>query len=280
MPGNAITPTPIFSPPGVASPDGFAAPPGALCYIRWARAQYNGAMKTLILSDIHSNIYALEAIWAKEHDCDLTLCAGDLVDYGPYPREVIDWVRAHNVRCVQGNHDAWVAALYRQAARLEDVPVEERTWALLNVNTLEEADIQYLAALPKALTIHLDGVAYGVKHMYRDYEEIVSRHAFEQFCGEAFDHSTPAGVTRLILGHTHRQGIRFLSDERFWLNPGSASYRRKDDPDQSAHYATITDGWVSLKWAAYDVAPLRRFVQGAQLKESELAVANFFFGPR
>lgn len=49
-------------------------------------------MKALILSDIHSNIYALEAIWNKERDSDLILCAGDLVDYGPFPQEVLAWV--------------------------------------------------------------------------------------------------------------------------------------------------------------------------------------------
>ena len=62
-------------------------------------------MKALIISDIHSNIFALEAIWQREHDCDVVFCAGDLVDYGPSPGEVIAWVQAHGVACVQGNHD-------------------------------------------------------------------------------------------------------------------------------------------------------------------------------
>ena len=62
-------------------------------------------MKTLIISDLHSNIYALEAIWNKERDSDIVYCAGDLVDYGPYPKEVLNWVQSHNVHCVQGNHD-------------------------------------------------------------------------------------------------------------------------------------------------------------------------------
>ena len=82
------------------------------------------------------------------------------------------------------------------------------------------------------------------------------------------------------MGHTHRQSIRYLSDMCSWLNPGSVSYRRRDDPDQAAHYATIIDGKISLKRAEYDISPLYRFVQNISLKESEMEVANFFFGPR
>ena len=63
-------------------------------------------MKLLILSDVHANPCALDAIWAKESDCDAIYCTGDLVDYGPFPVEVIRWFREHNVKCVLGNHDA------------------------------------------------------------------------------------------------------------------------------------------------------------------------------
>ncbi len=101
-------------------------------------------MKTLIVSDIHSNIYALEAIWKYENDSDIVYCAGDLVDYGPYPKEVLDWVRSHNVHCVQGNHDRWIVTCYRDGKTLEHLPLDERTWAHHNVSLLQEHDIEYL----------------------------------------------------------------------------------------------------------------------------------------
>ncbi len=83
---------------------------------------------------------------------------------------------------------------------------------------------------------------------------------------------------RLILGHTHRQAVRYLSDEVFWLNPGSASYRRYDDPDQTAHYATIIDGVISLKRLSYDMERLRQAVSQIELIDSEMRVAlrSFF----
>jgi putative phosphoesterase len=234
-------------------------------------------MKALILSDLHSNIYALEAIWKKEHDSDLVLCAGDTVDYGPYPNEVIAWLQEHNAQCVQGNHDAWVATSYRKGETLESAAEEERAWYHLNASLLGKEDIQFLENLPVSLTFELDGIVYGMQHIYRDYREIVSLHAYEQFRAQAFDSGLSDRISRLILGHTHRQSVRYLSDELLWLNPGSASYRRHDDPDQTTHYITITDGEISLKRLAYDFSPLTHFVDKIRLKESEMEVARFFF---
>jgi len=237
-------------------------------------------MKALILSDLHSNIYALEAIWKKEQDSDAVFCAGDVVDYGPYPCEVLDWLRAHQVHCVQGNHDAWVAQNYRQGNGLAGIPAADREWVHLTVEQMDEADVLFLENLPQVLTFELDGIVYGLKHNFREYNEIVSLHAYHEFRLNTFDSSLSNRISRLIFGHTHRQSVRYLSDEYLWLNPGSSSYRRKDDPDQSAHYATIIDGKISLKRLEYDISPLYHAIQQIELKEAEMRVAHFYFGPR
>ena len=237
-------------------------------------------MKTLVLSDIHANIIALEAVWEKEKDCDRIICCGDLVDYGPYPREVLAWVCAHDVTCVQGNHDRWVPKAYREGRTLETVPVEERGWENLNASLLTEEEIRFLEALPIARVVELDGVHYGMTHMYIEYKEIVSLYGFRQFTTELFNGAAPAPVKRMLMGHTHRQSIRYLADDTFWMNPGSVSYRRRDDPDQAAHYATITDGRISLKRADYDVSRLRKVLQTVKLRDSEMEVASYYWGSR
>jgi putative phosphoesterase len=234
-------------------------------------------MKALILSDVHSNIVALEAIWAKEKDSDLVYCAGDLVDYGPYPQEVIAWLQAHEVPCVQGNHDAWVCLNYRRGRFLDKVPALERGWVNYTATVLSEADICYLEQLPQSLTFSLDGFLYGLTHLYQDYEEIVSLHHYEQFRRERFAHVSYA---RLIMGHTHRQAVRYLSDDLLWLNPGSVSYRRSDDPDQTAHFATIVDGRISLHRLTYDLTHLYQAVQVLDLCPQESQAGLRIFGPR
>ncbi len=222
-------------------------------------------MKTLILSDIHSNIHALETILAREKDSDLIYCAGDLVDYGPNPTEVIAWVRANKIPCVKGNHDQWVVMNYRNGRFLETVAAEERAWVHHNAALLSEQEIEFLEQLPEALTFDCDGIPYGLTHLYRDYDEIVSLYEFEQFCDVTFNKP----INRLVIGHTHRQAVRYLSDDVLWLNPGSVSYRRFGDPDQTAHYSVIIDGQISLRRLAYDFTAVYHTMSQVPLKASE-----------
>ena len=64
-------------------------------------------MKIAILSDIHSNIHALEAVWKDINyvQPDEIYCLGDLVGYGAYPNDTIDFVRKNNIPTVMGNYD-------------------------------------------------------------------------------------------------------------------------------------------------------------------------------
>ena len=62
-----------------------------------------GLMKIVIVSDIHANLAALRAL--PERDYDQLWCIGDLVDYGPRPHEVVQWMRGHATVAVRGNHD-------------------------------------------------------------------------------------------------------------------------------------------------------------------------------
>ena len=70
-------------------------------------------MRYLILSDIHSNVEALESCVqrAKQAGYDSVLCCGDIVGYGPDPVEAIDMVRGLNTTCIRGNHDRVASGL-------------------------------------------------------------------------------------------------------------------------------------------------------------------------
>jgi len=233
-------------------------------------------MKALILSDVHSNIVALEAIWAREGDADAIYCAGDLVDYGVYPRETLAWMRARNVVCVQGNHDRQVAETFYEPA-LWHVPESALQWRHHNARRLSASDVDFLMSLPEAVTFELDGIRYGMTHLYRNYDLILSRHAYRSFCRTRFPDSA---IDRLILGHTHRQGMMILGEREVWLNPGSVSYRRQDDPDREAHYIVIEDGAVSLRSVPYDHDAVYAEVMQQRVAIDEMRVAQWFFGPR
>ncbi|MGI2295715.1 metallophosphoesterase family protein [Paenibacillus sp. GXUN7292] len=236
-------------------------------------------MKALIISDIHSNIYALEAIRKAEPDCDVIYCAGDLVDYGPFPREVIEWVHKNEVICVRGNHDDIMIDIYRNNNGGHDIEEGQLKWAHHNARLLGEAEISFLESIPDYRIFEMDGCSYTMQHLYDNYLTIDSLPKYDAFWAERNDGTIKAaGERRIIFGHTHRSCIHFLSDTSLWLNPGSVSYRRRDDPSKEAHYFTITDGKIAMKSLVYDRAPLLEAAQKLQLTEDDLKTAYFFFG--
>ena len=104
-------------------------------------------MRYLILSDIHGNWEALDAVLcaARAEGYEHILCCGDVVGYGADPNAVTDWVRAAASYVVRGNHD-------KACVGLEDLawfnPVA-RTSAQWTAGILREENIEYLKKLPK-----------------------------------------------------------------------------------------------------------------------------------
>lgn len=86
----------------------------------------------------------------------------------------------------------------------------------------------------------------------------------------------------MIFGHTHRQCIHVLDQHMLWLNPGSVSYRRPDDPDKTAHYAVIENGEIRLCQVPYDrshsLEEARKLNKAHGMMETELQDFFFFFG--
>ena len=244
-------------------------------------------MKILVISDIHSNIWALEAILNIEHDYDLICCAGDFVDYGTAPDKVINWaIKQKNAYFVQGNHDLLTVKEWYKG-EYKTITSSCYKWVHHNCERLNESHIDFLKNLPRCMRFEADNITYTLQHQYdHQYGIIQSRYEFNHF----WQHQIPIAADEqlyqkercLIFGHTHRQGCYMLEDQMRWLNPGSISYRRPDDPDKTAHYAIITDGKLSLKRAVYNSTPLlneaKRFYKEKNMLETELQDFFFFFG--
>ena len=103
-------------------------------------------MRYLILSDIHSNWEALEAVLKDAAGAyDTVLCCGDLVGYCADPNRVLDWCRANVKRIVRGNHDKVVAGL----DGLEWFNPVAQAASLWTRHELTPENLDYLANLPK-----------------------------------------------------------------------------------------------------------------------------------
>jgi putative phosphoesterase len=221
-------------------------------------------MKILIVSDIHGNWPALQAVLAAEPDADHILCLGDLVNYGPHPAECVRWAMdvGSTGRFIQGNHD--------RAFGCDETPHCSPAY-------------QLLAESMQVATSHL--LAPEIKHYLA---ELQPQQRF-QFAGAkcAACHATPtdplyhylgeeSGVTLweselvraghpdfLFVGHTHVP-MKTQFQRTQVVNPGSVGQPKHGDP--RAAYAIWSDGVVSLRRTVYDVEQTIRAFSGLALE--------------
>lgn len=242
-------------------------------------------MKILLISDIHANIQALEAVLNAERDWDMLACAGDYVDYGTSPKEVIACIKSLDKPkvLVIGNHDRHLINTY-QSGEYQKVSGHAYKWVHYDCSLMSECDVAWLDALPIHASFEADGIHYLMQHQLKDggYDTIEHPIQFRSCWKEWSGHEIPSdSEPRMIFGHSHRQCVHQL-DGCSWINPGSISYRRPDDPDKYAQYMTITDGTIAFKHVPYDrsvqFAVAKDFRRRDAMMETELQDFWFFFG--
>jgi len=204
-------------------------------------------MRVLVLSDIHGNIDALEAVLAAEPAVDRVLCLGDTVDYGPAPDATVRWIRTNVQDVIRGNHDNAMGLDEdcRSAGPFLRLSVESRRRTSPFLTDDERA---YLGALPIRRRVQLDGKRIEMVHatpsdpLYR----YLPPSSEEEWRREA----AGVGADLLLVGHTHLPDLVDLGTVQL-VNPGSVGFPRSGDP--RASYSVIVDGVPELRKVAYDV---------------------------
>lgn len=202
-------------------------------------------MRTLVISDVHGNLAALEAVLAAE-PWDELVCLGDLVGYGPEPAACVELVRRHSVVVVQGNHDRALADGVPPRCRPSFEELARVTHAITRVD-LSPGDLAFLRGLPRWLFLERSGRRFLLVHAapsdplyrYREPDDSGWSREIELARADVF-----------LVGHTHRQYEAEVEGVRI-VNPGSVGQPRDGDP--SAAYALIEDGEVRLGRASYPV---------------------------
>jgi predicted phosphodiesterase len=232
----------------------------------------NVLLRYLILSDVHSNLEALEECLAAAHGkFDEVLCLGDLVGYGPEPNPVVERVRGISRVIVRGNHDKACSGVtgtedFNPLARIATEWTRER---------LSTEHLSFLRALP-AGPIEVDGLEL-VHGSPRDEDEYVvdSYDALPILEGLAFP--------LVFFGHTHIQGgfaidaqgrftaigcqspsasapftLQIAEGARYLINPGSVGQPR--DGDWRAAFAIFDADQrvVAYYRVPYDVATTQK----------------------
>ena len=228
-------------------------------------------MRLAVLSDIHANLAALEAVHDAMPEVDEVWVLGDIVGYGPQPNEVIVALQEIGARSVMGNHDG-------AAIGTVDVswfnPDAARAIGWTSEVIDENARV-YLGTLPE---VRRDGELTAVHGSPRDP-------TWEYVTGTDVASANLASFdTRICLhGHTHVP-IIFRADEgtvemvaatpgspvtiregRLLLNPGSVGQPRDGDPAASFVVLDTEAGTAEFHRVSYDIDRTQRLMRDAGL---------------
>lgn len=243
-------------------------------------------MKVLLISDIHSNITCLNAVWEKEKQADKIICLGDLVDLGCNPSEVIAWAREHGVICVAGNHDRSLAAYCRKHGKADN-PLEAENFQQYNSCFLSESDLDYLDFVPNERVLEIDGIVYYFNHVYIESDmhyvkkEIIAHNSaacFEKIWDERVGDRFKDLRRRIVFGHTHQCTYCSVDGKREFLNPGSLSYRVLRDGDtKGGDYIVIENGEVIPRHVDYDMSREKAICDSLPFNENTRRICSWLF---
>ena len=196
-------------------------------------------MRIAVLSDIHANAQALEAVMSDvvNQGCEHVFCLGDIALAGPQPKDVIDYVMAQNTwTVIQGNTDKMIAQYGPEVMDFLEAQYPVMANALADdVSVIDDAHRAYLAELPPILSFEVEGCTVLLTHgsPRANNEDILPGMPLE------IVEEIIAGTTeKLILcGHTHVPCGYQTNTNQTVVNVGSVGRPMKSEP--KACYAII-----------------------------------------
>lgn len=234
-------------------------------------------MRILVISDIHANLNALEAVIEDAGKFDGTWCLGDLVGYGPDPNECVERIRAlPKLECLVGNHDHAAIGLI-PFSRFNNDAQSAATWTM---ETITQENRDYLRSLQPSLVNDTFTLAHGSpREPIWEYildAQIADRN-FETFETEY-----------CLVGHSHIPLIFHRASEisysvpwivpdsdpfpllpRMILNPGSVGQPRDLDPRAAYGLLDLEANTWEARRVGYDVTDVQLRILKAGLPERQ-----------
>ncbi len=225
-------------------------------------------MKLAIISDIHANLHALEAVWPdlERQAPDSVMCLGDLVGYGAYPNEVIDFVRERNVPVLMGNYDDGVGFDRDDCGCVYKDPTDHALgqqslfWTRERVTPERK---EYLRTLPFDRREHIgDREVLFVHGSPRKINEYV----YEDRPESVFKNiARVANADVLFFGHTHLPYQKQV-DRTLFVNTGSVGKPKDGDPRAGYVLADFGETLnITIRRVEYDVAAAAQAVRESDL---------------
>ncbi|MHB1653581.1 MAG: metallophosphoesterase family protein [Desulfitobacteriaceae bacterium] len=209
-------------------------------------------MRLGIISDIHANYEALDRVLAalNEEKVDQVICLGDLVDFGPSPREVLHRIQKESITVVKGNHDAAViqydSTIFQYKSPAEQQYVENSLAGTLHC--LTQGDIDYLAALPESWELEIEGSRILFAHGIPDFNGYPTIGQIEEFL-------VSGSWQYVFWGHTHKP-VLLTYKNKMAINVGSVGKPKHGNALAAFCLADIVAGQLTslnFKYVPYEV---------------------------
>ena len=236
-------------------------------------------MRYALLSDIHANLPALEAVLAdvdKRGDIDALYHLGDLVGYAPWPNETVDMIRARGIAGVAGNYDSTTATDYRHCGCRYEDPRQEAlshlsySWTREHVSQATKA---FLGSLPFRIDVRpRGGHVAGPRLIFVHGNPVLNTVYWtidrpDAFCLEMAKMLGARAGDVIAFGHTHVPWHRAIDGIHF-VNAGSVGRPRDGNP--RAAYVVVdfhNDVDVEFVRVAYDVQRAARAIRESDLPD-------------
>ncbi len=234
-------------------------------------------MLIAVLSDVHSNLAALEAVLsdARLHGALQTWHLGDLVGYGPQPDDVIERLVEARALNVMGNHDA---AAVRMLPTTDFNPYA-RAAVEWTMKRLAAASVDYLRGLPKvtcegAFTLVLVTLRDPLWEYLDTVEAARAQFAAQQTPWSLFGHThLPMLIQEAPDGRLQSQSPAHddrlePGEGRVCMNPGAVGQPRDGDPRAAYALLETEEPAVTFRRVAYDIAATQRLMRERGLPEA------------
>jgi predicted phosphodiesterase len=257
------------------------------------RTYHKREMRIAIISDVHANLAALEAVLQDaeaQGATDGLWCLGDTVGYGPQPRECISRLRQTGATMVAGNHD-WAATGKMDTDEFNSDAAKAALWTR---GRLTEADVAFLDSLPEVAYASADREAQPSEAEFTLVHGTLRSPIWEYLYSyeAAIAHLERQQTTFSLVGHTHvpmlvkegeefphRCEMRYLEDgarvqlqrpagsdrRKVVINPGGLGQPR--DGDARAAYAVYDaeSSTTTLHRVEYDIPATQKLMEEAGL---------------
>ncbi len=218
-------------------------------------------MKTAILSDVHGNLEALNAVLSdlEEFTPDRIVCLGDLIGYGPDPDAVISKVAGHDISCVLGNHEA---ALSSEKA-LNWLNFLARENNLASKALLSDQSLDFCASLPRSISFEESCFVHGCppdsihKYLYmlRDADITALAENLPEkkfFVGHTHDlQLITVSEGEIIRAKLSEGSLRLADDNSYFINVGSVGHPRDGNPKAKYVIWDSNDGTLLVRAIPY-----------------------------